>query len=57
MDIAENLAGMMGLRLYKLMLAHFMLGTLVFAVIYVFLLFRWLPGSSLAKGLLWGRAL
>jgi uncharacterized membrane protein YagU involved in acid resistance len=57
MDIAENLSRMMGTGHSIGMAAHFMLGTIVFPLIYVFLLFRWLPGSPLVKGLLWGTAL
>lgn len=57
MDIAKNLAMMMGSSHAVGMAAHFMLGSLVFPAIYAFLLFRFLPGVPIVKGLTWGTAL
>lgn len=50
MNIAKNLADMLGAPLMIGMAAHFMLGALVFPAVFV-LLYRLLPGGSLAKGL------
>lgn len=52
MDIAKNLADMMGTSHAIGMAAHFMLGSFIFPAIYAFLLFRVLPGVPLVKGLI-----
>jgi ACR3 family arsenite efflux pump ArsB len=57
MDIAKNLADMMGTGHAIGLAAHFMLGTIAFPAVYTFLLFRFLPGTPLVKGLIWGAAL
>jgi len=57
MDIAKNLADMMGTGHAIGLAAHFMLGTIVFPAVYTFLLFRFLPGTPLVRGLIWGAAL
>jgi len=36
------------------LLMHFLNGTVIFPLIYVHLLYRWLPGAPWQKGLLWG---
>lgn len=57
MDIAKNLADMMGASRAIGMAAHFMLGTIVFPAIYVFAVFRFLPGTAMVKGAVWGTIL
>jgi len=57
MDIAALLGNMMG-GIYALgMVAHIMLGVLVFPLLYAVLFFRFLPGAPFVKGLLFGTAL
>ena len=36
------------------MIIHFINGTIIFALIYAYLLYSLLPGSGWAKGLIWG---
>ena len=36
------------------MMAHFVHGTLIFPLIYAFVLYRFLPGAPRLKGVLWG---
>lgn len=57
MDIAAMLGNMMG-GIYVIGLAvHIMLGVLIFPLVYAVLLFRFLPGAPLVKGLLFGSIL
>jgi uncharacterized membrane protein YagU involved in acid resistance len=39
------------------MVLHFVNGTLIFPLIYAFLLYRFLPGPPVVKGVVWGVAL
>lgn len=54
MDIAESLGKMMGMGWTMGMVIHFMNGTIIFPVIYIFLLYRVLPGGPTVKGTTWG---
>ncbi len=54
MDIAASLGGMLGGSWILGMMMHFVNGTIIFPLIYAFLLFRLLPGSPLARGVSWG---
>jgi uncharacterized membrane protein YagU involved in acid resistance len=57
MDIAEKLGSMMGGSWMMGMIVHFINGTVIFALIYAYILFRFLPGPPWLKGLLWGAIL
>lgn len=57
MDIAALLGNMMGGIYVMGMAAHIMLGVLVLPLVYAILLFRFLPGAPLVKGLLFGSIL
>lgn len=57
MDIAAMLGNMMGGNYAVGMAAHIMLGVLVLPLVYAILLFRFLPGAPLVKGLLFGSIL
>ena len=54
MDIAAKLGEMTHTGMAGGILMHFLNGTVIFPLIYVVLLYRWLPGASWQKGLLWG---
>ena len=54
MDVAGKLGEMIGLGQIAGMIMHFLIGSLVFALIYAFLFFRFLPGAPWQKGLLSG---
>lgn len=54
MDIAAKLGEMTHTGMAGGILMHFLNGTVIFPLIYVVLLYRWLPGSPWQKGLLWG---
>ena len=54
MDIAASLGSMLGGSWSLGMMMHFINGTIIFPLIYAFLLFRLLPGGPLAKGISWG---
>lgn len=54
MDIAGKLGDMTGMGPIAGMIMHFLLGSVVFALIYVFVLFRFLPGAPWQKGVLTG---
>lgn len=54
MDIAASLGSMLGGNWSLGMMMHFINGTVIFPLIYAFLLFRLLPGGPLAKGISWG---
>ncbi|MFQ5695255.1 MAG: DUF6789 family protein [Terriglobia bacterium] len=57
MDIAAMLGSMMGNNWWMGMAAHVINGVVVFPLIYVFVLYSFLPGASWLKGGLWGLAL
>ncbi len=54
MDIAASLGKMLGVGWTGGMLVHFMNGTIIFPLIYAFLLYRVLPGGPAVKGTTWG---
>lgn len=54
MDIAGMLGGMLGVSWTMGMVIHFVNGTVIFPLIYAFLLYRLLPGEPWLKGTLWG---
>jgi uncharacterized membrane protein YagU involved in acid resistance len=54
MDVAAMLGTMMG-NIWALgMAAHWMNGVVIFPLVYAFLLYKMLPGSSIARGAIWG---
>ncbi len=57
MDIAAMLGSMMGNSWVLGMMAHFLNGTIIFPAIFVFALYKVLPGPPWLKGTLWGAAL
>lgn len=57
MDVAQMLAGVLGTSWMVGMVVHFILGTLVFPLIYVYALYPVLPGAPWVKGLVWGAIL
>jgi uncharacterized membrane protein YagU involved in acid resistance len=54
MDIVAKLGEMTHTGMAGGLLIHFLNGTVIFPLIYVYLLCRWLPGAPWQKGLLWG---
>jgi uncharacterized membrane protein YagU involved in acid resistance len=54
MDMAGKLGEMTGMGPIAGMIMHFFVGSVVFALIYAFVLFRFLPGAPWQKGLLSG---
>jgi uncharacterized membrane protein YagU involved in acid resistance len=54
MDMAARLGDMTGTGRLVGMMMHFFTGSVVFALIYVFVLFRFLPGAPWIKGLISG---
>ena len=56
-DIAGMLANMMGGAWAMGMAAHLVNGIVIFPLVYAFVLFRYLPGPPLLKGVLWGAVL
>ena len=54
MDIAASLAGMVHAPWMVGMVIHLMMGILIFPLVYGILLRRYLPGSALVRGLIWG---
>lgn len=62
MDIAAMLGGMLGGGMPEPMggswlfgmLIHFVNGTVIFPLVFAFLLYRRLPGAPLVKGMIWG---
>src|SRR5437899_380298 len=54
MDIAASLGKMLGIGWAGGMTLHFINGTIIFPLIYAFLLYRVLPGGPAAKGTTWG---
>lgn len=57
MDIAGSLAKMMGTSWGMGLAIHFLNGTIIFSLIYSYLLYRVLPGSPLVRGAIWGAVL
>ena len=57
MDIAGMLANMMGGVWAIGMAAHLMNGVVIFPLVYTFLVFRYLPGPPLLRGVIWGAVL
>ena len=54
MDIAASLAGMVHAPWMVGMIAYLMMGILIFPLVHGILLRRYLPGSALVRGLIWG---
>jgi hypothetical protein len=54
MDIAQMLGSMLGDNWWAGMFMHFVNGTVIFPLIYAFLLHSILPGSPAVKGITWG---
>ena len=54
MDVAGMLGGMLGGSRIMGMLMHFINGTVIFPLIYTYLLYRALPGAPWLKGTIWG---
>src|ERR1039457_434778 len=57
MDIAASLAGMVHAPWMAGMVVHLIMGILIFPLAYGILLRRYLPGSALVRGLIWGSIL
>jgi hypothetical protein len=57
MDIAKMLGSMLGDSWWAGMMMHFVNGTIIFPLIYVFLLYGVLPGRPAVKGIIWGISL
>lgn len=54
MDVAKMLGSMLGDNWWAGMVLHFTNGTLIFPLIYAFLLYGVLPGGPALKGITWG---
>ena len=54
MDIVAKLGEMTHTGMAGGLFMHFLNGTVIFPLIYVYLLYRLLPGAPWQKGLLWG---
>ncbi len=54
MDIAQMLGSMFGNNWWAGMMMHVANGTVIFPLIYAYLLYQWLPGSPTVKGTTWG---
>ena len=54
MDFAASLGKMMGMGWTAGMMIHFLNGTIIFPLIYAFLLYLLLPGGPTVKGIIWG---
>ena len=57
MDVAAMLGGMLGGSWMMGMVVHLINGAVIFPLIYVYLLYRVLPGFPWLKGLIWGLTL
>src|SRR6516164_2103687 len=57
MDIAQMLAGLIGGSWTMGLFMHLINGVIVFPLIYLFVLYRFLPGAPWLRGILWGVAL
>jgi hypothetical protein len=54
MDIVAKLGEMTHTGMPGGLFMHFLNGTVIFPLVYVYLLYRFLPGAPWQKGLLWG---
>lgn len=54
MDVAGMLGGLLGVSATIGMIIHFINGTIIFPLIYIYLLYQVLPGAPWLKGLWWG---
>src|SRR5712692_11697701 len=54
MDIAQMLGSMLGNNWWAGMMMHLVNGTIIFPMIYAYLIYQWLPGGSTLKGTTWG---
>jgi len=54
MDMAGTLGRMTGMGPVVGMVIHFLIGSVIFALVYVFVLFRFLPGAPWLRGVLSG---
>lgn len=54
MDVAGKLGDMTGMGPIAGMIMHFLVGSVIFGLIYAFVLFRFLPGTPWLKGVLSG---
>lgn len=54
MDIAQMLGSMLGNSWMAGMMMHVVNGTVIFPLIYAYVLYAWLPGGPVTKGLGWG---
>jgi hypothetical protein len=57
MDIAAMLGSLLGNHWTAGLMMHFVNGSLIFPAVFVFALYRVLPGSPAVKGTIWGVAL
>lgn len=57
MDIAQMLGSMLGGSWILGMMMHFVNGSIIFPLVFVFVLYKWLPGTATMKGLAWGAIL
>lgn len=57
MDIAGMLGSMIGGSWALGMTVHIANGTLVFPLLYSFIVYQWLPGAPWVRGMLWGGVL
>ena len=57
MDIVAKLGEMTHTGMAGGLFVHFLNGTVIFPLIYAYLLYRFLPGAPWQKGLLWGAIL
>jgi hypothetical protein len=57
MDIAGMLASMIGGAWAMGMAAHLLNGIAIFPLVYAFVIFRYLPGPPVLRGVLWGAVL
>jgi hypothetical protein len=54
MDVAASLGGMLGGSWAMGMLMHLINGSVIFPLIFAYLLYRYLPGEPWLKGTIWG---
>jgi len=54
MDIAQMLGSMLGGSWAAGMAMHFVNGTIIFPLVYAYVLYAWLPGGPAVKGAAWG---
>lgn len=57
MDVAASLGSMLGGSWAMGMLMHLINGSIIFPLIFAYLLYRYLPGEPWVKGILWGLGL